>query len=255
MDRPHLVILTGAGISAASGIPTFRAKDGLWENHRIEDVASPAGWTMNPELVLRFYNERRRQIRAARPNPAHLACARLEEAYDVTVITQNIDDLHERAGSRRVVHLHGEILKAQSSLDPGYVVPVEGDELNLGMRCPKGSQLRPHVVWFGEAVPKIRDAQAIIERASFLLIVGTSLQVYPAAGLVRHLPPGRPRILIDPAAEQMTAFPMGGDLAVIPRKAADALPALADEWIRTRQIQVPPEFNASSSSRGLREDS
>jgi len=184
ISKANLVVLTGAGISAESGIKTFRDAGGLWEGYALEEVATPQAWHQNPELVQRFYNERRKAVLNAEPNLAHRALVRLEQSYDVTIITQNIDDLHQRAGSSTVVHLHGQICMAQSSDNPELVYPVEGDCIEMGQLCELGSQLRPHVVWFGEAVPEMDRAISIVERADLLVVVGTSLVVYPAAGLV-----------------------------------------------------------------------
>jgi len=196
--RPRIVFFTGAGVSAESGIRTFRDSDGLWEEYRIEEVATPQAFARDPALVLHFYDLRREQVLKAVPNAAHTAIAALEQHFHVEVITQNIDDLHERAGSTRVLHLHGEILKARSTLDPDLVVPVNGPHLRLGDHCPLGSQLRPHIVWFGEEVPQLMPAAAIVEQADVLVVVGSSLQVYPAAGLVHHAPPRCPVHLVDP---------------------------------------------------------
>ena len=195
----HLVVLTGAGISAESGLGTFRDQGGIWEHHRLEEVATPEAFVADPARVLAFYNERRRQVLAARPNAAHRALAELERRFRVTVITQNVDDLHERAGSSRVLHLHGEILKARSSADPSLVYPRTGDILP-GETCERGSPLRPAVVWFGEEVPMMDRAMAEAATADHLLVVGTSLQVYPAASLVQAVLPGTPLTLIDPDA-------------------------------------------------------
>ncbi len=182
-----IVVLTGAGISAESGIPTFRDAGGLWEGHKVEEVATPEAWVRNPQLVLDFYNERRRKLLEVRPNDGHLALVDLEFLYDVTIITQNVDDLHERAGSRNVVHLHGELLKARSNDYPSLVYPWTKDIL-FGDRCERGAQLRPHIVWFGEMVPMIEVAADATSEADILLIVGTSMQVYPAAGLAGYAP-------------------------------------------------------------------
>jgi len=196
--RKRVVVFSGAGVSAESGLRTFRDSDGLWEEYRIEDVATPEAWKKDPELVLHFYDLRREQVLQALPNEAHLAIRALEQAFEVDVVTQNIDDLHERAGSKRVLHLHGEILKARSTADPSIVVPVEGPVLPWGAKCTLGSQLRPHIVWFGEEVPLLGVAAGLIARADILIVVGTSLQVYPAAGLV-HVAPGYCKIyLVDP---------------------------------------------------------
>ncbi|QNL48586.1 NAD-dependent deacylase [Olivibacter sp. SDN3] len=199
----HIVIFTGAGISAESGLKTFRGDHGLWEGYRVEDVATPEAWARNAELVQEFYNIRRRAILEAQPNEAHKAIALLEEKHQVTVITQNIDNLHERAGSTNIVHLHGLITKSQSSIDPTLIYDIDGWELKIGDLCEKQSQLRPHVVWFGEAVPMISIAIGICKQADLFIIVGTSLQVYPAASLVNYVPSTTKKILIDPAADQL----------------------------------------------------
>lgn len=196
--KNHVVVLTGAGISAESGLSTFRDSGGLWERYSIEDVATPEAFARNPELVLDFYNQRRRQLADVEPNAAHRALAELERSHQVTVITQNVDDLHERAGSSNVVHLHGELTKVRSSKVPDLVYHLGYDEIRLGDTCEQGSQLRPHVVWFGEAVPMIEAAAEIVPMADHLLIVGTSLQVYPAAGLVELAGCDVPVTVIDP---------------------------------------------------------
>src|ERR1044071_1934601 len=181
-----MVVLSGAGMSAESGIPTFRGANGLWENHRIEDVASPAAWAKNRELVLRFYNERRKRMWECAPTEGHRGLGELEQQFDVAIVTQNVDNLHERAGSTRVLHLHGELTKSRSTLDPNLVYEIDGWELKLGDRCARGSQLRPHIVWFGEAVPMMERAIEIVGRADIVAIIGTSLQVYPAASLLDY---------------------------------------------------------------------
>lgn len=196
--KRKLVFLTGAGISAESGIRTFRASDGLWNGHRIEDVASPMGWGKNREKVLNFYNQRRAEVLDAAPNAGHLACAELESDFEVTVVTQNIDDLHERAGSTRVIHLHGEILKGQSSKNPNLVFPLGGPIIRIGDKSPDGSQVRPHVVWFEEPVLRMKDATKAAREADAFVVCGTSLAVFPAAGLVLLPRPGTPLYLIDP---------------------------------------------------------
>ncbi len=204
--KQRITILTGAGVSAESGITTFRDSDGLWENHKVEDVASIEGWYRNPALVLDFYNARRAQLATVKPNAAHLAIASLEDNYDVTVVTQNVDNLHERAGSTRIIHLHGELTKVRPenccSDRDGYsettVFDIGHDEIHIGDLAPNGAQLRPHIVWFGEAVPKIEAAIDAVEAADILLIVGTSLQVYPAAGLYRYAKMDTPIYIIDP---------------------------------------------------------
>jgi len=195
-DR-HVVVLSGAGISAESGLGTFRGSGGLWEGVSVTEVATPEAWERDPARVLRFYNERRRDIRNAEPNEAHIALRELEDVFKVTIITQNIDDLHERAGSSTVLHLHGEIMKARSSVDEALLLPQEGD-IQMGEKCPKGSQLRPHVVWFGEAVPMMDKAIAIAKRADFFIVVGTSLEVYPAASLIDYVPWESNKFVVDP---------------------------------------------------------
>lgn len=191
-----IIILTGAGISAESGLRTFRDSDGLWENHRVEDVATPRAWKNNPEMVLRFYNERRRDIKNAKPNAAHYGLAALEQNHDVTIITQNIDDLHERAGSTNVVHLHGEIFKMRSEKNQELLYDIDGDIL-LGDTAVDGAQLRPHIVWFEEPVPMIETAIEIISTAELFILVGSSLAVYPAAGLLQYLPNNISKYILD----------------------------------------------------------
>lgn len=193
-----LVVLSGAGISEESGIRTFRDMGGLWEEFDVEEVCTPRAWEQNPELVMRFYNDRRKQLYSCKPNKGHLGLAELEKHFDVEIITQNIDDLHEQAGSTRVLHLHGELKKARSSVDPSLIYDMEGWELKFGQKCEKGSQLRPHVVWFGEPVPAIENAMHIVEQANVFVIVGTSMNVYPAAGLLNYVKPGVPVFCIDP---------------------------------------------------------
>ena len=206
MKKKKITVLTGAGVSAESGISTFRDSDGLWENHNVEDVASIEGWYGNPSLVLDFYNARRAQLFTVRPNAAHEAIASLEKDFDVTVVTQNVDNLHERAGSTRIIHLHGELTKVRPENccndRDGYseetVFDIGADEIHIGDMAPNGAQLRPHIVWFGEAVPKIEAAIDAVEAADIILIVGTSLQVYPAAGLYRYAKMTTPIYIIDP---------------------------------------------------------
>lgn len=201
-----ITVLTGAGVSAESGVSTFRDSDGLWENHKVEDVASIEGWYRNPSVVLDFYNARRAQLADVRPNAAHRAIAELENEYKVTVVTQNVDNLHERAGSTRVIHLHGELTKVRpenccnerDGFSEETVFDIGTDSIAIGDLAPNGAQLRPHIVWFGEAVPKIDQAIDAVEAADILLIVGTSLQVYPAAGLYRFAKAGTPIYIIDP---------------------------------------------------------
>jgi len=196
--KKKLVVLTGAGISAESGLKTFRDTDGLWEGYNVYDVATPEAWRKNPDLVQDFYNERRKQVLVAQPNDAHRGLVELEKYYDVYIITQNIDDLHERAGSSNVIHLHGVITRSQSDLNPGLTYPIEGWEIKMGDRCELGSQLRAHVVWFGESVPMIETASEICESADIFVLVGSSLAVYPAAGLINFVPSQSPRYIIDP---------------------------------------------------------
>ncbi len=193
-----IVVLTGAGMSAESGIRTFRDSNGLWEEHDVMEVASIEGWHKNPGLILRFYNERRKQMYSCEPNKGHMLLAGLENDYDVEIITQNVDNLHERAGSSKVLHLHGELTKARSSINPSLVYLLGDQEIKIGDKCEKGSQLRPCIVWFGEEVPAINEAIKIVESAEILCIIGTSLNVYPAAGLLHYAPSGCPIYLIDP---------------------------------------------------------
>lgn len=208
MKKKKLVVLTGAGISRESGLQTFRDGDGLWEGHNVYDVATPEAWQRNPALVQEFYNMRRKSVMEAQPNAAHHLLARLESSFEVDIITQNIDDLHERAGSTRVLHLHGEINKAQSTRNPSLVYPLSGWELKMGDTCELGSQLRPFIVWFGEAVPKIEEAAHLAAQADLFAVIGTSLVVYPAAGLVNYVPVEAPLYVIDPGTPEMpTALP------------------------------------------------
>jgi NAD-dependent deacetylase len=195
-----IVVFTGSGVSAESGIRTFRDAGGLWEEYPISEVATPEAWNRNPELVQRFYNERRKHVLDVLPNEAHKALVKLEEKFEVTIITQNIDDLHERAGSGKVMHLHGEIRKSRSSIDENLTYDIEGWELKMGATCSKGSQLRPFIVWFGEAVPMMTPAIEEVMQASAFLIIGTSLEVYPAASLIHFANPSIPKYYIDPAA-------------------------------------------------------
>ena len=198
MKKNKIVILTGAGISAESGIRTFRDAGGLWEGHDVMEVASPQDWANNRALVLDFYNQRRKQALSAKPNAGHLAIKDLEEHFDVTVITQNVDSLHEEAGSSHVLHLHGELFKVRSTLDESLIYDLDGWELNEGDKCEKGSQLRPHIVWFGEMVPMMEEAAKITSRADIMLVAGTSLVVYPAAGLLNLVSYSTPKFIIDP---------------------------------------------------------
>ncbi len=203
----RLVVLTGAGISAESGIPTFRDSGGLWEGHRVEDVATPEGWQRNPGMVLDFYNQRRKKALEVKPNRGHEILAELERDFDVTVITQNVDNLHERAGSTNVIHLHGKLFESRSSVDESLVYPVKGWELRLGELCELGSQLRPNIVWFGEMVPMMETAASIASRAEIFLVVGTSMVVYPAAGLIDYVQSDIPKYIVDPKVPDVRAVP------------------------------------------------
>lgn len=228
MGKQHLVVLTGAGVSAESGLKTFRDNDGLWENHSIYEVATPEAFERDPELVLRFYNLRRAQLREVEPNDAHHALVRLEEKFNVSIITQNVDNLHERAGSSNVLHLHGELTKVRSTKNPHAIHDWGYDPISVNDRAPDGGQWRPHVVWFGEPVPAIMDAAQICQTADHLLVVGTSLLVYPAAGLVHEIDPGVNVTVIDPG--DMEESPLRG-AHHIQQSAAVALPELAEKWI------------------------
>jgi len=223
-----IVILTGAGISAESGVQTFRDSNGLWRNHRFEEVASPEAWRRDPDLVLEFYNIRRKQLLEVAPNPAHHALVRLEEKYDVQIITQNVDDLHERAGSSNILHLHGEIRKARSTSDESLIYDLDGWELKRGDKCERGSQLRPHVVWFGESVDEMMPAAKIAGTADIFLVIGTSLVVYPAAGLINYVPDNSLKYLIDPRAASLSGMQ---NLKVIMDKAGKSVPVLVDQLL------------------------
>lgn len=196
-NKPKIAVITGAGVSAESGISTFRDSNGLWENHRIEDVATPQAWKKNPQLVLEFYNLRRKQLQSVSPNKAHFKLAEWEKYFDLHIITQNVDDLHERAGSSQVTHLHGELLKARSESNIDYVIQ-HNEDIIYGQCCPDGHQMRPHIVWFGESVPLIEAAVEIIQSSEIIIVIGTSLQVYPAAGLVSMANQNIPLYYLDP---------------------------------------------------------
>lgn len=232
MAKKKFVVLTGAGISAESGIATFRDAGGLWKTHKIKAVATPSGWRANPALVLEFYNERRRKLKEVQPNAAHEALANLQKYFDVQIITQNVDDLHERAGSKNVLHLHGELNKVRSTYNPTLIYDWR-DDLNIGDKCELGSQLRPHIVWFEEDVPLISDAIEICQEADYFAIVGTSMQVYPAAGLVDYVPDDVPKFYIDPNPAIVEDVQ---NLRVIAERATTAIPALLAEYF--------PEANA-----------
>lgn len=210
--KKKLVVLTGAGISAESGLKTFRDSDGLWEGHNVMDVATPEGWQRNPELVLDFYNKRRKQLQEAKPNLGHEILAKLENDFDVYIVTQNVDNLHEKSGSTKVLHLHGELLKVRSTVDENYILDWETD-LNFGDLDEKGNQLRPHIVWFGEEVPALEQAVTIFENADILLIIGTSLQVYPAASLMNFADATIPVFYIDPKPAAIYNLP--NDIKVV----------------------------------------
>ncbi len=221
--RRKIVVLTGAGISAESGLKTFRDANGLWEGHEVMDVASPSGFARNPAMVLDFYNQRRRQLLSVKPNSAHLALASLEELYDVCIITQNVDDLHERAGSTQILHLHGELLKVRSTGNENDIMDWRKD-LNPGDLCTAGFQLRPDIVWFGEEVPLLPEAARLTAKADVVIIIGTSMQVYPAAGLVHYACPGTPIYFIDP--KPSVEHSVLGNLTIIPERAVKGVPEL-----------------------------
>jgi len=222
-----VVVLTGAGISAESGLKTFRDSDGLWEGYNIEDVATPQAWEWNPKLVQDFYNMRRKDVLHAQPNAAHYALARLEKKYEVTVITQNIDDLHERGGSTNVIHLHGIITRSQSSIDPELTYPIDGWKLGMDEVCELGSPLRAHVVWFGEPVPMIEKAVLICADADLFILTGTSLAVYPAAGLINYVPCNVTKYIIDPNIP----FVSHDNVIKIPEKATIGIPLIVNELL------------------------
>ena len=224
-----LVILTGAGISAESGINTFRDAGGLWEGHHVMDLASPEGWDRNKELVLDFYNQRRRQLKEVKPNSGHLVLAELEKDFDVYIITQNVDNLHEKAGSTNVLHLHGELLKVRSTKDENYILNWSED-LVVGDVDNKGNQLRPHIVWFGEMVPALDEAITLIQQADYVAVIGTSLQVYPAASLMHYANPTVPVFYIDP--RPATINDLQNPLEIIPLNATEGLPLLREKLLK-----------------------
>lgn len=225
----NLVVLTGAGISAESGLKTFRDSDGLWEGYNIQDVATPEAWEYNPVMVQQFYNERRKSVLEAKPNAAHYALARLEEQFNVTIITQNIDDLHERAGSTKVVHLHGIITRSQSSINPALTYPIDGWEIRMDEVCELGSPLRAHVVWFGEDVPMIEPAARICAGADLFMLIGSSLAVYPAAGLIAYVNREVPKYIIDPRIPDTR---VSGPVIKIQEKATVGVTTLVDELLK-----------------------
>ena len=222
--KKKVVVLTGAGISAESGISTFRDSDGLWEQYRVEDVATYDAYLRNPELVLNFYNERRRQLFQVKPNEGHRQLVRLEEKYDVHIVTQNIDNLHEQAGSTNVLHLHGLLNQARSDRDDNLIVDIGDRDIHIGDKAPDGAQLRPHIVWFGEAVPNIEPAAALCEQADYFIVVGTSMNVYPAAGLIHYVPRTSPCYLVDPKA-----VPISRPITIFQEKAGTGVKKVVDE--------------------------
>ena len=224
----HIVVLSGAGISADSGLATFRDSGGLWEGYDIEEVASIRGWHRNREKILEFYNKRREQAFDADPNPGHFALADLEEEYEVTIITQNVDNLHERAGSTSVIHLHGLLSEARSEKDPDLVIDIGSDSIKIGDKAPDGSQLRPNVVWFGEPVPMIEKAADVAMQADRFIVVGTSLAVYPAAGLINYVPDDIPKYLVDPSSPDMY---LDSDWEHFKENAATGLPKLTEKLL------------------------
>lgn len=224
----NIIVLTGAGISAESGLKTFRDSDGLWEGYNIEDVATPEAWQRNPAMVQQFYNERRKTVLEAQPNAAHYALASLQDKYDVTIITQNIDDLHERAGSKKVVHLHGIITRSQSSLNRNLTYPMTGSEITMNDICELGSPLRPHVVWFGEEVPMIETAARLCSTADVFMLIGTSLAVYPAAGLINYVPAQVPKYIIDPHIPYTQSIK---NVRSIVQKATVGVPAVVEQLL------------------------
>jgi NAD-dependent deacetylase len=230
MGKKRIVVFTGAGVSAESGIKTFRDSDGLWENYKIEDVATPQAWNKNPALVNEFYNLRRKQVLEVQPNEAHKAIVKLEKKFDVNIITQNIDDLHERAGSKKVLHLHGEIRKVRSTVKSNLIYDLAGWELKMGDKCELGSQLRPHIVWFGEAVPMMDMAMSLVSVADIFLVIGTSLNVYPAAGLLSYADRSIPKYLVDPNPQNIGRIE---HLTILAEKAGEGVPKLVEELLKT----------------------
>ncbi len=224
MEKKHIVVLTGAGISAESGLKTFRDSDGLWNGYDVYEVASPEGWQKNPKLVLDFYNDRRKDVAAAKPNAAHLGLAALEKDFDVTIITQNIDDLHERAGSTKIIHLHGQIFLMRSVQSEKKLYPIMGD-INMGDLAEDGGQLRPHIVWFGEAVPMMDIAVNIMYDCDYFVVVGTSLQVYPAASLLQYAPPYLPKFIIDKKIPEIYKSP---NITFIEKAATEGVAVLTE---------------------------
>jgi len=229
MDNPKIVVLTGAGVSAESGISTFRDSGGLWENYDVMEVASIEGWYKNKELMLDFYNQRRRQLKNVEPNAAHYALAKLEKFFDVTIVTQNVDNLHERAGSKNIIHLHGELTQAKSTAYPGFVYEIGYEDINIGDKCEKGSQLRPNIVWFGEPVPMMYEAEQLASQADIFIVVGTSLVVYPAAGLIHCVRQSAYKYIIDPV--KPAVYDSLNNLVFIEKKASVGTSELVEELI------------------------
>ena len=223
-----IVVLTGAGISAESGVSTFRDSNGLWRNHRIEEVASPIAWENNQQMVLDFYNQRRKQLFEVEPNEGHKWLVKLEDKFDVQIVTQNVDDLHERAGSTNVLHLHGELKKVRSTINPELIYTLDNWELKKGDNCELGSQLRPHIVWFGESVPMIEKAMSIVSGADVLIVIGTSMVVYPAASLINFVNDSIPKYYIDPAAFKVQGI---SNLKIISEKAGIGVPKLVKQLL------------------------
>jgi len=231
----HLVALTGAGISAESGLKTFRDNDGMWENYNVMEVASYDGWLRNKQLVLDFYNQRRQQLKAAKPNAAHLALADLEKYFKVSIITQNVDDLHEKAGSQNILHLHGELTKARSTKDPSYVIDIGYNDIKIGDTCPKGGQLRPNIVFFGESVPNFPKAAEIASTADIFVVIGTSMVVYPAAGLIDYVPDNADIYVIDPKPLPVRNYK---NLVFIQEIASKGMEILKTKLIERYQISI-----------------
>jgi len=228
-SQKKIVVFTGAGVSAESGISTFRDSGGLWEKYDIKDVATPEAWMKNPNLVLEFYNQRRKQVLEAKPNAAHKSLVELEKKFKVQIITQNVDDLHERAGSKKVLHLHGEIRKSRSTFNHELIYEIKGWEIKAGDKCEKGSQLRPHIVWFGEQVPEMEHATEIASEADIFIIIGTSLNVYPAAGLVHATKTNCPIFLVDP---NEVTNPGISNLVMIRETAGKGVPVLVEKILK-----------------------
>jgi len=229
LKMKRLVVLTGAGMSSESGIRTFRDSGGLWEEYDVTEVATPMAWWKNRDLVLRFYNERRRQLAGCKPNEGHIGLAQLEKHFDIQIITQNIDDLHERAGSTKILHLHGELTKARSTVDPSLIYDIGYKDINPGDNCEKGSQFRPHIVWFGEDVPMMDEAVSLAGEADIFVVIGSSLNVYPAAGLINYAPQKAFLWLIDP---KDVAVPVNRNVEVIKEKASKGITILTEQLFK-----------------------